>query len=245
MPRRDGLRIWKILKKIQLRSDHGVEKLKSDHTVEDLRLDHAGRQLSFCHWGRELSSLPLSWIFYHCGSGQIFWVPTSKDELRSKTPRDVLNVGGFVCIVWLQKTFKNCLYPCVKEPKSEVNKTVRTWTTESCQSLPVYLCFAYVYVPLDWYHYHYDYGCGMQHLKLSWDPLKLSSHYFHSVASYWNFFVSSQSIHFPWELNYGFLGCWFAVSHCALNNSMLWHHVYIWSNFGHADSIYIYIYIGR
>ena len=26
MPRRDGLRIWKILKKIQLSSDHGVEK---------------------------------------------------------------------------------------------------------------------------------------------------------------------------------------------------------------------------
>ncbi len=64
MPRRDGLRIWKILKKIQLssergveklgsdhgveklRSDHGVEKLKSDYGVEDLRLDHAGRQLS-------------------------------------------------------------------------------------------------------------------------------------------------------------------------------------------------------
>ena len=60
MPRRDGLRIWKILKKIQLksnhgeeklrpdhgvekmRSDHGVEKMRSDHGVEDLRLDHAG-----------------------------------------------------------------------------------------------------------------------------------------------------------------------------------------------------------
>ena len=58
MPRRDGLRIWKILKKIQLRSDYGVEKLGSDHGVEDLRLDHAGRQFSFCHWDRELSSLP-------------------------------------------------------------------------------------------------------------------------------------------------------------------------------------------
>ncbi len=34
MPRRDGLRIWKILKKIQLRSDHGVEKLGSYQAVE-------------------------------------------------------------------------------------------------------------------------------------------------------------------------------------------------------------------
>ena len=36
MPRRDGLRIWKILKKIQLSSDHPVEKLISDHGVEKL-----------------------------------------------------------------------------------------------------------------------------------------------------------------------------------------------------------------
>ena len=42
MRRRDGLRIWEILKKIQLRSDHGVKKLGSDDAVEDLRLDHAG-----------------------------------------------------------------------------------------------------------------------------------------------------------------------------------------------------------
>ena len=57
MPRRDRQRIWKILEKIQLRSDHSVEKLRPDH-VEKLRLDHAGRQLTFCHWGREWSSLP-------------------------------------------------------------------------------------------------------------------------------------------------------------------------------------------
>ena len=37
-------------------------------------------------------------------------------------------------------------------------------------------------------------------------------------------------------------GCWFAVSHYALNNSMttsntlLFRHVYIWSDYGHADS---------
>ena len=34
------------------------------------------------------------------------------------------------------------------------------------------------------------------------------------------------------------IDCWFAVSHCALNNSntLLCRHMYIWSNCGHADS---------
>ena len=41
MPGRDGLRIWKILKKIQFRSDHGLEKLRSDHGLEKLKSDHA------------------------------------------------------------------------------------------------------------------------------------------------------------------------------------------------------------
>ena len=40
MPRRDRLRIWKILKKISLSSEHGVEKLGSDHGVEKLGSDH-------------------------------------------------------------------------------------------------------------------------------------------------------------------------------------------------------------
>ena len=77
MPRIDGLRIWKILKKIQLSSNHGIEMLgsdpgieKSDLAVEDLRLDHACRQLSFCHWGRELSFLPLQWRLSFSGLDQ-------------------------------------------------------------------------------------------------------------------------------------------------------------------------------
>ena len=108
-PEEMGWEFWKILKKIQLKFDHGVEKLRSDHAIEDLRLDHAGRQLSFCHWDRELSSLPLSWVFYRCGGGRVFRVPTSEDELRSKTSWDVPNVGGVFSIVWLRKTFKNCV----------------------------------------------------------------------------------------------------------------------------------------
>ena len=70
MPRRDRLSIWKILKKIELRSYHGVEKLGSDNAVEDLRLDHAGRQLSLGNWDRELSFLLRSWVFYRlCFAG--------------------------------------------------------------------------------------------------------------------------------------------------------------------------------
>ena len=49
MPRRDGLRIWKILKKIQLSSDHGVEKLGSDHGVEKLGSDHGVEKLGSDH----------------------------------------------------------------------------------------------------------------------------------------------------------------------------------------------------
>ena len=85
MPRRDRLRIWKILKKIQLSSDHGVEKLgsdndvemlgsdndveklkpthgfeklSSDHGVEKLGSDHGVEDLRLDHAGREGSSLP-------------------------------------------------------------------------------------------------------------------------------------------------------------------------------------------
>ena len=98
-------------------------------SVEDFRLEHAGRQLSFCHWGRELSSLPLCRVFYRCGGDKVFRVPTSEDELRSKTPRDMPNVGGVVSIVWLRKTFKNSLSPFVEESKTEVNKPFVSETT--------------------------------------------------------------------------------------------------------------------
>ena len=121
-----------------LRSWHQTLVLRG----KDLRLDHAGRQLSFCHWGRELSSLPLSWVFYRCGGDKVFRVQTNEDELRSKIPRDLPNIGSVVSIVWLRKTFKNCLSPCVVEPKSEVNnnKNVRTWTKVSACVFCICIC---------------------------------------------------------------------------------------------------------
>ena len=45
--------------KIQLSSDHGVEKLRPDHGVEKLGSDHGVEDLGLDHAGRQLSSLPL------------------------------------------------------------------------------------------------------------------------------------------------------------------------------------------
>ena len=63
------LRIWKIFKKIKLRSDHGVEKLGSDYRVEKLKSDSG---VESWHW-IEFSATELklnfdrwrcSWVFH-------------------------------------------------------------------------------------------------------------------------------------------------------------------------------------
>ena len=45
MPGRDEQRIWKILKKIKLSSDHDDEELSSDRGVKKLRSDHGVEKL--------------------------------------------------------------------------------------------------------------------------------------------------------------------------------------------------------
>ena len=63
MPKRDGLRIWKILKKIQLKSDHGIEKLGSDHGVEKLKSDYALKvEIGPCRQKIEFSAIELSFL---------------------------------------------------------------------------------------------------------------------------------------------------------------------------------------
>ena len=59
MPRRDGLRIRKILKKIQLRPDNGVEKLKVDIGLcrQTIEFQPLGQRMEFS--AIELSFLPL------------------------------------------------------------------------------------------------------------------------------------------------------------------------------------------
>ena len=60
MPGRDGLRIWRILKKIQLRSDHGVEKMRSAHWGWHWTI--LADRWVLCHWSIK------NWVFYRCGS---------------------------------------------------------------------------------------------------------------------------------------------------------------------------------
>ena len=57
MSRRDGLRIWKSLKKIQLSSDHDMEKLCSDHGVEKLKSYHGVEKLKSDHGVEKLKSV--------------------------------------------------------------------------------------------------------------------------------------------------------------------------------------------
>ena len=68
MPRRDGLRIWKILKKIQLSSDHDVKKLSSDHGFEKLRV-HCGQYKQtneFLSLGQRMEFSAIELSFDHC-----------------------------------------------------------------------------------------------------------------------------------------------------------------------------------
>ena len=128
MPRRDGWEFGRFCKRFSwvptmvlrsLSSDHGVEMLGSNHRVEDLRLDHADRQLSSAigtENGVLCDRVEFSTVY---GDGQVFRVPTSEDELRSKTPWDVPNVEGDVSIVWYERLFKNCVSFLVSKNRSQ------------------------------------------------------------------------------------------------------------------------------
>ena len=83
-----------------------------------LTLDHAGRQLSFYHWGIEnwvlchwvdFSTVAAAFKFFGSRPAKMNW---------EQTPQDVPNVGGDVSIVWLRKTFKNCVSLHVSKNKT-------------------------------------------------------------------------------------------------------------------------------
>ena len=116
--------------------------------------------------------------------GWTFQISTGEDGLRSKTPWDVLNVGGDVNIVWLRKTFKNCVSLFVSKNRSQklINVFVPEQRSRLCICFEMYFVFDFfwmciVYVPLDWYHY--DNGWSIQHLVIKTisyaDGLRLSS----------------------------------------------------------------------
>ena len=60
-----------------------------------------------------------SWVLCHWVGSWVFRISTGSDELRSKTPRNVPNVGSGVYIVWWQKTFKNCVFLLVSKNRSQ------------------------------------------------------------------------------------------------------------------------------
>ena len=126
----------------KLCSDPGVEKLESDPGVEKLRLDHAGRQLSFCHWGRERIYLPRSpvvGVSTDEAYGWIFRIFTGRDELKSKTLRDVPNVGSIISILWYERLLRivslsSCWRTEVKKliKRSYLNNGVRLFFVFAC-----------------------------------------------------------------------------------------------------------------
>ena len=89
------LRIWRFWKRVSW----------------ELIVDHVGRQLDclpqwqtvefeFRPWWCEVGVSTVE------AYGWIFRISTGRDELRSKTPRDVPNVGGFVSIVWYERLLR-------------------------------------------------------------------------------------------------------------------------------------------
>ena len=82
----------------------------------------------------QLSSLPLWRRLSFSGPDQRRWI---------ETPRDVPNVGGVVSIVWLRKTFKNCVSLLVSKNWNQklINRSYLNNREFAC-------VFAYVYVLL-------------------------------------------------------------------------------------------------
>ena len=83
-------------------------------SVEDVMIwKRVGWEVDIGPWSRVFGDSAIeskSWVFR---------ISAGRDELRSKTPRDVPNVGGGVSIVWLRKTFKNCVSLLVSKNRSQ------------------------------------------------------------------------------------------------------------------------------
>ena len=165
MPGRDVLRIWKILKKIQLRSNHGVEELMSDHSVEKLKADHGVEKLKSKHaiegW---------HWIMQADS-----WVSAIQLRLEDVVgffrylPTGILDITGCAARLWGREygqRSKNCVSLLMSKNRSQKLINVRTWTTESALVLA---CVLYLYLTMVVYVLFY--GCdwshhGTQHLNL-------------------------------------------------------------------------------
>ena len=106
-------------------SDLGAEKLKSDHAVEGWHwttdaanwASAVGAENGALSHRVEFSTVETKVKFIESLQAKMNWDLKHHDMCR----------------------MRNCLSPRVEEPKSEVNKTVRTWTTESACICVLYL----------------------------------------------------------------------------------------------------------
>ena len=115
----------------------------------ELTLGHVARQLGYQPLRQTVEVGVQPW-WWEVGSNH----GVEKLRLDHKMCR---TFWGVVSIVWLWKTFKNCLSPRVEEQKSEVNKCVRTWTTESLVYLSplivFWICICTVVIDIIMYTY--------------------------------------------------------------------------------------------
>ena len=126
------LTIWRFWKKVSRKVDFGRWRqtvgLGSDHDGEKLGSDYEGEKLGSYHDGEKLGS----------------------DHGAEKLRLDHVmcwTFWGVVSIVWLRKTFKYCLSPCVEEPKSGINKRFVPEQQRVCLILLLYLyCVVCIYI---------------------------------------------------------------------------------------------------
>ena len=132
--------------------------------VENLKVLKT-RQLRNWDWTMQANN----WVLCHlveffsvAATVKFFRVSTSEDELRSKTPRDVSNVGGVVSIIWYERLFKNRVSLLVSKNRSQklinlsyLNTGVACVFVFACVSHLYWTVFVNEFIPLHWYHY----GC--------------------------------------------------------------------------------------
>ena len=95
--------------------------------------------------------------------GQVLQISTDRDLKHHKICHTLrLGSDRMVTIVWLAKTFKNCVSPHVAMDQSqEINKLFVSETTASACVLYLYM---YLYRSCDWFHH------GIQHVALYSSP---------------------------------------------------------------------------
>ena len=132
MPERYGPENWRILKKSQLRLDHGDWKYSSLPWSLDLGIRSLSRRVEF-------STVAAADKFFGSLPAEMNWDLKHHEMCRT--------LRGGVSIEWLRTTFKNCVSHFVSKNRSK--KLINRWYLNNRFRLylPVSACvFAYVFV---------------------------------------------------------------------------------------------------